>query len=412
MRLRDRLPNYITSEDITDYEGWGDYIVYIAGAQAKAMDQNTGKVVSTQTNTSTVINDCIALQTNGLKVLLKGGTHYISETIATGIKCFHLSGEGWGLGSDPTSNPGTLLRYRTAMYTDYYITLGSDGTGSYGCLIENLMMSGLTTNNTEGGIDLNNVNNSYIRNVLFKDFYNTTAEKGVGIYFHGNVITRQNIVENCRFERCHHAVLMKATSTGNTFIQGYMGGRTAAETFGFYIDGANGTQGICGPNIETMGHANSVGCYIKSGARHRFFGTKFEGNYCDIKIDAGGDTGDNYFIAPHMAGLLAAGTSIIDNGNDPSWYYNGPGLKLQNRGAATIVNGVGTIVVTHDLHMQGAAGVELKVIPTCIKVTGVTSGEMFTVGAIDDTNFTITAKTHANGNGTNQVVYWEAEYDP
>ncbi len=48
-------------------------------------------------------------------------------------------------------------------------------------------------------------------------------------------------------------------------------------------------------------------------------------------------------------------------------------------------------------------------VPTRVNVTMTTSGEFGSVTAKDVNTFTVAIKTHANGAGTTQTVYWEAE---
>ena len=66
------------------------------------------------------------------------------------------------------------------------------------------------------------------------------------------------------------------------------------------------------------------------------------------------------------------------------------------RGATSVADG-GTI--TH-----GLVGT-----PTSVRVSGSVSGEFVSVTAVSSTTFTVAIKTHSNGAGTTQTIYWEAE---
>lgn len=70
--------------------------------------------------------------------------------------------------------------------------------------------------------------------------------------------------------------------------------------------------------------------------------------------------------------------------------------KRQRATGATSVADGGTI--THGLLTT----------PTSVRVTGSVSGEFVSVTALSSTTFTVAIKTHANGAGTTQTVYWEA----
>lgn len=69
MRLRDRLPNYLKMQDITDLELRDEYRIYLDGPLYKAMNGNTGAVDFVGTVASTVINAAIAAITRGVVYL-------------------------------------------------------------------------------------------------------------------------------------------------------------------------------------------------------------------------------------------------------------------------------------------------------------------------------------------------------
>lgn len=68
-------------------------------------------------------------------------------------------------------------------------------------------------------------------------------------------------------------------------------------------------------------------------------------------------------------------------------------------------------------HARGATSVAdggtishgLVTTPTSVRVTGSVSGEFVSVTAVGSTTFTVAIKTHSNGAGTTQTVYWEAD---
>ena len=407
-----RLPSYIKLEDISDYRGLESYLIYVTGSIYKAIDQNNGKVVISHTSADDVFNYCIGQIQNSGVLRLKSGLYKVDAAIDTGEKSISIIGEGLGKTNLPYAYPGTVIQDLTSAYADYILKMGGDGSSTCGMRIENLTINGRQHTNPLGAIKLNNCLNAIIENVHIVDFFNTTADQGSGIYLYGDVLCWQNQIRNCHIRRCHYGIMLKSICTGTVILGGRTEGRAATETIGLYIDGASSAQILGGFNNESHAHSSGKAVYIKSGHNHRFFGLKCEGNYNDITIDPGTGTGNNHFFSPHLASLVAGGTSIVNNGGLKSWFYNGPGLSIMNRGSASITNGVGTVAVTHNLYVPAAGGGNLKVVPTTIKVLPTTAGEMATVGTIGDTTFTITVKKHDNTNGSNQTVYWEANYDP
>jgi hypothetical protein len=70
MRLRDRLPNYLRTADITDIELAADYVISLDGVNYNALNGTTGVIDFTSTSAHTVINAAIAALTRG-RVYLK-----------------------------------------------------------------------------------------------------------------------------------------------------------------------------------------------------------------------------------------------------------------------------------------------------------------------------------------------------
>jgi len=80
MRLRDRLPNYLTEADITDYETESSYIIYKEDLYTVGVDSHTGVIISRDTNSKIVFNAVIAAATSGGLIFVKRGTYTLDAT--------------------------------------------------------------------------------------------------------------------------------------------------------------------------------------------------------------------------------------------------------------------------------------------------------------------------------------------
>jgi hypothetical protein len=122
------------------------------------------------------------------------------------------------------------------------------------------------------------------------------------------------------------------------------------------------------------------------GSPTQTHGIELRGNVASIHITD--NDFDGNVTAPIKVSAIGTSSDIL--------YRDNIGYVTSASGAVSIADG-GTI--THGL----AAA------PTRVRVTPSVAGEMASVTALGATTFTVALKTHANGAGTTQTVYWQAD---
>jgi hypothetical protein len=80
MRLRDRLPNYLTEADITDYETESSFIIYRDTNDTVGVNSQTGVLISRNTNSRIVFNAVLAAASAGSLLFIKDGTYTLDAT--------------------------------------------------------------------------------------------------------------------------------------------------------------------------------------------------------------------------------------------------------------------------------------------------------------------------------------------
>ncbi|MCX6821837.1 MAG: right-handed parallel beta-helix repeat-containing protein [Candidatus Aenigmarchaeota archaeon] len=98
------------------------YVIFTDGAMIYARDGNTGEIVNSNTDASTVINWAINQLTNGGKIFIKAGTYELSSYINVGTNTwdipFTIEGEGFNTILKIADNTNTpIIRSRCAVTT-------------------------------------------------------------------------------------------------------------------------------------------------------------------------------------------------------------------------------------------------------------------------------------------------------
>jgi len=100
MRLRDRLPNYLTEADILDYETESSYIIYQDGVETIASNSHTGVILSHNINPRVVFNAVRTAMASGGHLVVKHGTYTLD---ATGGATWDAPDSIWIQGEGPTT---------------------------------------------------------------------------------------------------------------------------------------------------------------------------------------------------------------------------------------------------------------------------------------------------------------------
>ena len=373
------------------------YYIFISGGTYYAKNMGTGAIEFSGTDIGAVCNSCIGANTYGASIQLGPGSFNISTPITSGAKVLVLKGTSGGMPYVPTTTPFTKI-VATASLTDYFIKLGAAAPldTSVGSQIENLYLDGFDRTTPLGGIYIQNVLHALVRNVFIDDIFNA-AGIGInvtGVHNNGDA-TFYARIENLYVRRLQTGLRLGEQANAATIIGGQFAGRAAgaySTSYGALIDGTDTATFLGSTDFEDYDDANYIGVYIKSSiydeGSHRFFGTRFEGNINDVRIDL--TAGYNNFFG---CGCV----TVLDNctGNAKSRFSN-CNYKTENWGTATINAGT-TKVVSHGLSTT----------PTIVNVTptsDIGSGIRYWVDTITATQFTI------NASGTvTKTFYWNAK---
>lgn len=161
MRLRDRLPNYLTMSDISDMRQPPDYIIGIDGSYKYGIKTSNGQVISRDTDFYTVFMACHddAPTATGGNCFIKTGAYSLSAKLLIN-RPFNIVGAGCNW------TKGTVITLADNVNA-HMIEYDGGGTNIYFPLIANLMLNGNKTNNASGyGIKFTaDASDGIIRNV-------------------------------------------------------------------------------------------------------------------------------------------------------------------------------------------------------------------------------------------------------
>jgi len=202
MRRPNRRPNYTKTEDITNWEETVDYIIHQDGTVAIAVDGNTGKEVSRNTDAYIVIAYCLTQLATGGHVHIKHGTYTIDTALAPASWTW-ISGDGQNR---------TILFLEAETVINMIYADGKDHVR-----ISDLTIDGNQANQTDGGssdtqcgILITDSDSWLIDNCEIK---NATE---VGIHFYVGSLT--NTVSNCYIHDNFHRGINLYTGSTNCRI--------------------------------------------------------------------------------------------------------------------------------------------------------------------------------------------------
>lgn len=378
-----------------------DYIVYPVGSLFKCMDGVTGKIQSSNEYADVPFNYAVSQATYGNRIILKTGNYKLNDSMDCGTKAITVDAAGRGIYTKEVVK--IYPRYTGALSGKFCIVAGDNTTSTYGTQIKNLVVNGNGNSVALGGIEFRNINGGMIKNVFVNDFRDTSPRAcGIKLWGDSGKSPYYNMVMNCFTRRCTDGLYIGFNTNATTVIGGGFTTDTGSiETTGIHIVDADTCSFLGCINLEALNNTNSKGVHIEGPTRncvsHKFFGTRFEGNYDDIVIDAGAgavSTGGNQFIGCSTSSN--ANAVVTDAGEYDSYYHFSSGYVTEKGGAEANVADGGTIA-------HGLASTPTYAIPVAS-----VAGETASLTGKDATNLTIAIKKHDGTAGTNQTIYWKA----
>ena len=422
-------------EDITNWEETASYVIHKDDADTIAINGDTGKEDSRNTDSATVIQYAIDALTDGGKIFIKAGTYVLTSSIEVKDN-IHLDGE----------YPATILKNADATRINPLSIDNHDYV-----FIENLAIDGNRANNTDdaptnvlNGIYINKSHYVKISNVYI---YNAVWH-GITIDHVGGAITHLE-VDNCIAKNIMYDGFRLMAST--SFSRWTNNKAAECEQDGFFLDNLKNSTvtgnvaehnerfGFNISGIEVLINDN----YADRNGRHGFLSesgllySQIVGNKTAANGDGTNDTfsglcihdstynfvkandfrGKGYlvgtgYVTYQKYGISETGTSdynIIED-NDVREQNTAGILKA---GAATVVRRN----TGHATENSGASGViadgatiahGMAVTPTHAVISGTVAGEIVNVTALGAANLTIAIKDNAGAAGTNQAIYWRA----
>jgi len=324
MRLRDRLPNYLKMEDITNLKMCYDFFVTKSGSEYQAYNGKTGVLQFYGTNFGTVMNDCIGTFTNTGMIQLDHGEFTMTAAgpaINYNGKSVCIRGAGRGLASIWVKY-GTMITV-PAGYADYVIKNTNKTEVMMNAEVSDLGIYGASSHTALGGISFTCSWHGVIRNVGITRFRMNVAADGVdakGIHFGDDsgaaLGAYYNVVENVYMTDntigINFGLLANACSVNGGSIWGF--GDTIIQ-YGI-VEDDSGSVDLYGVDIAQFKHAGSIGLLLKAetfgGSNYRSFGTRFEENHTHLSILNNG--GYAKFFGTSFAGTVLHGAITIANG--------------------------------------------------------------------------------------------------
>jgi len=162
MRRPNRRPNYTKTEDIENYEIPVSYLIYRDGADIIAVNGNTGKEDSRNTDFSTVVQyACDAIGDDGGIIFIKAGTYYLSTQI-TSYPGICIKGEGIVATTISQTSGANVVNM-------LYVNAKKAGGVGFFAEFRDMKIDGNRTNNATGTNGINahsSASDTYIDNVF------------------------------------------------------------------------------------------------------------------------------------------------------------------------------------------------------------------------------------------------------
>lgn len=256
------------------------------------------------------IQATLAAMTTGGFAIAPPGVYVVDDALAP-VNGTHIIGMG-------RNNSATATAFKFTAATKTFLRIGTSGTAvNYGGGIRDCYV--ILTAIDSVAIELYATVQASVFNVGIEGAYSNFATRtNVGLRIRGGTSASSffNSVENVEALHCHIGLSLPATGGGSTqqYISNFSAtsDASAGDTTGYGINIQGGGQDslILGGDMED----NARGIYCESTATNvKFYGTRFESNTIDIKLD-GGVTGMSFLGSRTLdAAKISDGSGLTTN---------------------------------------------------------------------------------------------------
>jgi hypothetical protein len=414
MRLRGRLPNYLKTEDITDFRDTADWLIYKDGLNIIAKKGSTGENKCVSTDAATVIQYCLDNNYtggNGVRIQIGTGDYTITKTMTPQDDyAFEIFGAGRNL---------THLKMANDTVADMFKCEPTDTI--YFCSIRELHLDGNRSGGAIGNaINWKSTNGGEIRDFIMNDviidefagkaFYTDFTRS---YYFHRMIIERcssatgmveikgttadpaspQTSFVSCRFANTLNGSAVRCWAPRTRFISCEF---EYAAREGIEINGPHCKLIACVIRNNSKETANTyAGCQINAAGDYSVVvGCQFDGLSTEkYNIALAGGAASDMIIGNYLTGAATSPINDLGTGNIKRY---STGYITENGGAAaTVADG-------------GAINHGLATTPTFVTVSPSIASEMVSVITLDTTHFHVAIKKDTGAAGTTQTIYWRA----
>src|SRR4030042_1907464 len=348
--------------------------------------------------------------TNGGWVRLPAGN--ISVTSEIKINHYAVSLYGAGIGIYPPTQFSVTQLKAGAEFDGYLLNIsGFSGTKVLqGITISDIVFNGAETTEVgaqlRGGIHVDHVYNSNFRNLYIAKFYRNDTIWGCGLNITGRTypdgVNYYNYIEQVQTSTCRIGVCLGVEANACVMIGGHIGGGPlTGRAIGLYLNEA-GTFVNYATDIDELGDDNQTAIVIRRATTatiHRFFGTRFEGNFNNIYIINGGY---HKFIGCVIS--PATNKSVQDSAWYKSEFIACSGYKTDHQKSTSMGTTVNSTVIIHYLSVTPNV---INIMPTSNYTNSVTQSNIWWVSLVNSTSFTVNLAYKPSKTFT---FTWEAKY--
>ena len=415
-------------EDIENYAGVANYIIYKDGIYTIAVDGNTGREVIKNTDSHTVIQYCHDIMKDagrGGIIFLKPAIYRLSDTILIQSRGISLIGSG-------LDNNGTRFYIDDNVDKDAIKYVAEIGETWYFAQLRNFSIYGNQANQASGsGIRVSESGGGRANDLFISDiFFTDCKEHGLYLKYGWGTHISHILAEYCGV----HGLYIKGTQAYiSEVFSAHNGGHgilVVGQRTRFSNIDCLGNE-INGINVHTNSHElQFTNVYIResnaddggddalvaNGENCIYTNLIIYGNagvpkpVTGIELVDGSDNIFNGFII-----LNCATNSItLDASSDDNLFLNGKVVQAPSdlgagnvfkniKGYATEVGGAAAAIADGGTIAHGCAAE-----PTYATVDGSVAGEIISLTGKDAANLTVAIKKHDGTAGTAQTIYWRA----
>jgi len=297
MRLRDRLPNYLKIENISDYQNEPDYLIHTSATTVFARNGSTGVIDFENSDAATLFKQVNDALTAGGRVYIKPGTYTISKAITFNQKS--VTWEGPNLGTASTHGVVKLVHKAGATFTP--MLTFSD----YNISLRHLFVDGNVANGAVGGQTvLWSGNDGVIENVGILN----APSKGLDVT--GDYLRAYSLAVELST-----TYGLKVLGDGNIF---YGSGFTVGNTYGAQLEAGASFNKFIGCNF----FQNTVSQFVFYSAAGICRGNMIQG----CQIGGGVGTAEHGILSLGGQENIIIGNTFLDCGDKTDNTYDGINL--------------------------------------------------------------------------------------